>query len=230
MSNTQQEQVLARLCPHRGIGQENSLDAIGAGIKTSPLFVEFDIQWNNNNLYLGHPPVVGNDTLSQALELFKNTPIIPKIDIKLTSQTSNLALDELINQMSGWNPQKALINIAGDLNADEYFDAEKKLIAYTGDNVLLNIDLERYRGKNESEILTHINGLSRVPFSISPNLQTSTKAAIDFAKHNNIGHIHFWSFFDKKYTINNLYSRLEICKRHNLDVYFDIKTQNISDL
>ena len=58
MSTSQQAQVLARLCPHLGIGEENSLTAIQSGIKSSPFFVESDIQWHNNDLYLGNPPTV----------------------------------------------------------------------------------------------------------------------------------------------------------------------------
>lgn len=230
MPTGQYDKVLAKLCPHRGIGEENSLDAIRSGIQASPFLVEFDVQWYNDDLYLGHPPEVGENTLSQALELFRDTLIIPKIDIKLSSQTNNQGLQALIDQLLNWDPKKALINIAGDLSADEYFQAEKKLMKNTEENVLLNIDLERYTGKTDSIISDHIKNLKRVPFSISPNLETSTIDTISFAKEKHIHHIHFWSYFDKKYSTNDLYDRMELCNKYGLQVYFDIKTQNISDL
>lgn len=230
MPTSRHSQVLAKLCPHRGIGVENSLAAIQSGITANPLFVEFDIQWHNNDLYLGHPPEVGKNTLHEALELFRNTSTLPKIDIKLTSQTSNSALKALIVQLSTWNPKKALINIAGDLTADKYFQAEIRLMASTDKNILLNIDLERYSGKSKSAITAHIKHLQRIPFSISPNLATNTIDAINFAKQESIHDIHFWSYFDKKYSANDLYKRMEQCSKNGLQVYFDIKTQNISDL
>lgn len=106
----QKEIVYSKLCHHRGIGEENSLSAIKRGIRSSPFMVEFDIQWDKNDLYLGHPPEITNTKLIDALELFINSQILPKVDIKLKLQSFDDALSRLIKILNELKPQIVLVN------------------------------------------------------------------------------------------------------------------------
>jgi hypothetical protein len=165
--------------------------------------------------------------LREALELFLATSKLPKIDIKLTSQTADQALVSLINELHTWIPREALINVDGNLKADDYMNAEAQLQEETGDNVLLNIDLGRYRGKSHEAIVVHLHSLSRLPFSISPNLDDDIEYAIEFAKDLGIPQLHFWANFDRQYTIGELYEKMKLAEARGLVVYFDIKSSNI---
>lgn len=225
---TKKSKVMAKVCYHRGIGRENSLEAISSAIKTSPFLVEFDVQVWNNTLYLGHPPELGESTLAEALELFKNTRLLPKIDLKLTSESLTEALTLLVAELVTWAPRKALVNVGGETSAVEYMNSERLFMSKVGDNALLNIDLERYGGISRDEMIAHIKSLTRMPFSISPNLSDDLPAAIDIAKVVGIPHIHFWAHHDEQYTIVELYNKMKLCQKSGLKVYFDIKDSNIS--
>ncbi len=218
----------ARLCPHRGIGKENTLESIRSGIQLNPFLVEFDIQYFKNDLYLGHPPDLNiKSTLADALGLFTNTSTLPKVDIKLDINNFRAALELLITGLVPCSPKKVLVNISGALDASKYMAAETSMIRKTTDNVLLNIDLERYKGKSAQEIATHIIGLDRKPFSVSPNLDNDIPAAISFAIKQNIPHLHLWSYSDRTYSLKHFYKIMQSVLDSGLEVYFDIKTQNI---
>lgn len=223
------KEVLSKVCYHRGIGKENTLDSIQSAIVKSPFLVEFDVQWSKNELRLGHPPDLGENTLVEALKLFQNTNILPKIDLKLTNITFVNALGALVHILNQWTPRKAIINIDGDLDVDEYMQAEKELIRGTDENILLNIDLGRYGTNNNEAIVAYLKSLNRLPFSISPNLNDNAMIAIKLAKSLGIHHIHFWSFFDEKHSLEDLYNRMELCRDNDLEVFFDIKETNISE-
>ena len=138
-----------RFCPHRGIGKENTLGSIRKALATKPYLVEFDVQLNNHSLYLGHPPALNTKaTLDQALRLFAEAMAIPKIDLKINSQTQVDAVDELSKELKTWNPRLCLINIDGDVTSDSYMQAETRLLENTSKSTLLNIDLNRYRQKH----------------------------------------------------------------------------------
>ncbi len=227
MANIDQE-FTARLCPHRGVGKENTIESIASGIALKPFMVEFDVHEFDNALYLGHPPVISTEaTLEDALRLFANTTTMPKVDIKLNSGNAKAALQILIYKLAKHGPKKVLVNISGDLDANQYMLAELTLIKNTGEDVLLNIDLGRYAGKNNIEIANHINDLARSPFSVSPNLEDDIQGAIGFSHNQNIPQIHFWSYFDRSYRLEDLYKIMELVLGNGLQVYFDIKTQNI---
>lgn len=218
----------ARLCPHRGIGKENTLQGIRSGIELNPFFVEFDVQYFKNALHLGHPPDLNTtSTLLNALELFANTTTMPKVDIKLDITNYSAALELLLTELTAYNPKKVLLNIAGELDADKYMAAETTITRKTSTNILLNIDLARYNGKSSQQIATHLNGLDRKPFSLSPNLDDDVSAAISFAIKQNIPQLHFWSHFDRTYSLKHLYKIMQSVLDSGLEVYFDIKTQNI---
>lgn len=224
---TQKDFVYSKLCPHRGIGDENTLLAIKNGIKSSPFMVEFDVQWNDNDLFLGHPPVITNSRLVDALELFRNSKIIPKVDIKLKLQSFNEALEYLIRVLNEWDYLKILINIDGSISSDYFMKAETILLNNTSNNVLLNIDLERYKFKSPKSISAHLSSLARSPFSISPNLETNIDEIISFAKLHKINNIHFWSNPKKAYSIEELFRRIVLCEDNDIKAFLDIKTSNI---
>ena len=228
MTSEKQKTLNYRLCPHRGIGKENTLDSIQAGIAGIPLMVEFDVQLYRNKLHLGHPPDINTGSgLNDALQLFLNTSVLPKIDLKLNQQTSSEALAALTNELTTWSPRRALVNISGALDSNKFMEAESKLINDTKRNVLLNIDLERYKHKSTLEISKHVNNLNRRPFSLSPNLDTDINHAINFAVQHKIPHIHFWSYNNQRYELDYLLELMELVLSHGLEVYFDISHQNI---
>lgn len=228
MSFKDVEEFKKRLCPHRGAGIENTLSTVQSGIGLKPFFVEFDVQWHGDGLYLGHPPDMSKNTsLSDVLNLFANTPVLPKIDTKLDSHSWQLALSELIRELRKLGSRKALVNISGDLIADKYFEAETLLVKATSHNTLLNIDLKRYQGKSQKEVIEHIEWLGRKPFSISPNIDSDVEHAINFAIQEQINQVHFWAFPESKHSLQKLYELMELYLGRGLEVYFDIRADNI---
>jgi glycerophosphoryl diester phosphodiesterase len=217
----------SRLCPHRGIGKENTMQSIVAGISSMPFMVEFDVQLHSGTLYLGHPPQLNQEsTLQDALQQFLNKSAIPKIDLKLNPLTSQQSLDSLVAQLYRWG-DGALVNIDGDLDAKGFMAAEDFLMRKTEKSTLLNVDLCRYKGVDAITIDQHINDLTRAPFSLSPNLEDDLAYAIKFALKHKIPQIHFWSFYNKKYSQEFLCQRMETVLSNGIEVYFDIKTTNI---
>jgi len=218
-----------RLCPHRGVGQENTIASIRQGIAKNPFMVEFDTQYYDGNLYLGHPPNLNKETtLADALQLFDNALILPKIDLKVNFLDYERSLETLINQLENWNPRRALVNISDGLNIGNYMRAEAALMRRTDSNILLNIDLDRYKDKSDKQITEHLNNLPRRPFSLSPNLDDDIEASIDFAVRHGIPHIHFWAFHDRAYSLNFLYEVMDAALDQGLEVYFDIRLQNVA--
>lgn len=159
------------ICPHRGLGKENSLVAIKSAIDTNPFMVEFDIQNVNGTFYLGHPPKINyKSTLIDAVEIFKNTNVLPKVDIKCNTNWRS-DIDLLINQLENYNTD-FLINIGGDnLSSRQFMNAELYLLQETKSVFLLNIDIARYYNNERNIINNHISSLPRKPFSVSPMLE-----------------------------------------------------------
>jgi len=224
-----QEEFVKRLCPHRGIGEDNTLGGIERGLELKPFLLEFDIQHYDHELHLGHPPEVNETaTLADALSLYSRSKTIPKVDLKLTDADIEVSLNLLAAELAKWSPRKVLVNIAGELrDAASYMEAESTLLKITDNNVLLNIDLDRYRGISDNGVAEHVENLERIPFSISPNLDANIPAAIDFALQHDIPNIHFWSSFDKRYSKEHLFGVMGYVLDSALEVYFDIKAVNI---
>lgn len=227
MSTKIHNEFSARFCPHRGIGEENTLVGIEEAIRRSPFMVEFDVRPYNQTLYLGHPPHLNKHaTLQDALELFKSSQVMPKIDLKLDENTFEEGLNSLCVMLSTWT-SGALINVDGDLSSDRFMEAETFLMQNTVKSILLNVDLIRYQQVNSAAINQHIQSLKRLPLSLSPNLDADINDAIAFAKHHHIAHIHFWAFYNRTYELDYLCMLMERVLSNDLEVYFDIKFKNI---
>jgi hypothetical protein len=225
-----QKKFISRLCPHRGIGKENTLESIEAAISIHPFMVEFDVQLYRKSLHLGHPPDVNTESsLNAALKLFLKKSVMPKIDLKLNSRTYDEALAMLIDSLVAWNPRKALINIDGDLGADKFMEAESILVSRTSDSTRLNIDIGRYKNKSKLEINRHINNLARRPFSLSPNLDDNINNSINFALQNKIPQIHFWATRNRQYDLGWLSEIMDYVLSYGLEVRFDIRYENIME-
>lgn len=226
---TNDEEFARRLCPHRGIGQDNTLEGIELGLKLKPFMLEFDIQLYDSKLHLGHPPQVNTTALlTDALSLYANGQTLPKVDMRLEGHEIETSLSLLATLLNERSNSKVLVNIAGELhNATLYMAAEQRFIQNTKDNILLNIDTARYVGKTDDEISRHVGSLVRTPFSLSPNLETDIPKAITFALEHHIPHIHFWSSFDRRYSREHLHKVMRSVLENGLEVYFDMKTENI---
>jgi glycerophosphoryl diester phosphodiesterase len=217
-----------RLCPHRGVGIENTLEAIKSAIKLNPFLVEFDIQEYKHRLFLGHPPKIDMKAdLSQALSHFNKTTTLPKVDLKLSEITFDSALKLIPEYVKESILKNVLVNIDGELKPEQFMLAESNLMKNTDYKILLNIDLGRYNSLSEGTIDNHINNLDRKPFSISPNLEDNLSQVIKYAKKHKIYQIHFWSFPKSKYSLVQLYEKMNYVLLSGLEVYFDIKNQNI---
>ncbi len=219
--------LLERICPHRGIGDENTLAAIENGLLLQPFLLEFDVQYHHQNLYLGHPPGMAREaTLQEALELFAGQTSLPKVDLKLTERTVFVGLWAFITAIDKL-PFSVLVNISGDLQPQAYMKAEQVLMKSTPATVLLNIDLARYGKLSVAQIDAHLSSLARKPFSISPNLEAPLYMVESLARRHDIQHIHFWSHPASSYPVATLEEKLDDLQRKNFEVCFDIKQQNI---
>lgn len=215
--------ILAKtICYHRGLGKENSLDAVKNAILLRPFMVEFDIQNDKGIYYLGHPPKINYDyTLEDALLLYKNSVVIPKIDIKC-SLNWKADIDLLIKKTEHFTGD-LLINVGGGiLSSSQFMDAESYLLRNSKPNMLLNIDIARYKDYELSVVKEHIKLLPRLPFSISPMIESNYKSDIETAINAGIQNIHFWSNNSKKCSENELVSLYNKYSSLSTKVLFDI--------
>lgn len=217
-----------RFCPHRGVGSENTLQGIRNAVLQQPFLSEFDVRPYNGRLHLGHPPDLNLDTtLEDILVLFENVTTIPKIDLKLDDNTFKDGLEMLISQAKSTS-RKILVNIDGELSTAKFMQAEAFLLDNTSKNILLNIDLIRYKNISNEDIEQHINSLARAPFSLSPNIESDFDQVISFVQKHGINQSHFWSFYDKQYSLDFLCMLMKKTLDYKLQVYFDIKNENIA--
>ena len=223
-----QKLLTSRLCPHRGKGEENTVRGITAAIADKPFMVEFDVQWFQNNLYLGHPPQQKmGESLESALALFSDTKVMPKVDLKLPKDSFDEALHFLCDTLVSSSLEKILVNIGGQADTMNYMKAEKILLAAAPHNILLNIDLRRYEEASLQVIDEHVISLARKPVSLSPNLEDDIAQAIDFALYHDIPHVHYWAHPHKKYSTEQLIDIMIITEKRGLSCYFDIGKHNI---
>lgn len=218
-----------RICPHRGIGQENTLEAIQEGLKTEPFLLEFDVQMHDYDLFLGHPPLLNTETtLEQALNLYVGHRTTPKVDVKLTTISMHQAIDRLI-AIAGSYKSKMLVNLSGSLSSSQYMAAEKYLIQAASPYILLNIDLGRYQECAAEVIQQHLEELSGKIFSISPNLEDDIQPVIETATTYDVHHIHFWTLPDRTYLKSALAIRMEQLLDRGFEVYFDVQIDCLTD-
>ncbi len=210
------------LCPHRGLGEENGINAIKAAVRAKPFMVEFDIQNINGVLHLGHPPKINYEsTLKDALLVYDNSIVLPKIDLKCNTDWKSDV--DLLLAETQFTSRDLLVNLAGEnLDTAGFMNAENYLLLNSKSTILLNIDTRRYKGEKLPQIYNHINSLSRKPFSLSPMLESKYDADIDIASNCNIHQIHFWSNNSVQYSENKLLSILDKYSRLGFQVYFDI--------
>lgn len=218
------------LCPHRGVGGENTLEAIKSGLLLNPFLLEFDVHCFNKELYLGHPPNRSKEaTLDQALALYSGISTLPKIDVKLDKNTIAVTIDRLIEIITK-NIRPVLINLSGNLNSEQYLKAERYLYrAHANNSIMLNIDLGRYKGLSEDVIYGHLSKLQAHIISVSPNLEDDLAPVITVARAHKIKHVHYWSSADQKYKRDDLVKRMQNLLDKGFEVYFDISTHNLID-
>lgn len=222
------KQILAKaICPHRGIGDENSLIAIRSAVKNKPFMVEFDVQNIGGKLYLGHPPLVNLDvSVAEALIEFENSNVIPKIDLKCSIDWKT-DIDLLLIETNSVKTNM-IINIGGDnLDQNEFVEAEKYLLLHSEANYLLNIDIERYGNLGDIKILNHIRSLDRGPYSVSPKMEGDFDKEIDLATSSGIKNIHFWSNNSATYSEHELEHLINYYNDQGFNVLFDIKSNII---
>lgn len=217
-----QKNLAKIICPHRGLGVENSLEAIKAAVNTRPFMVEFDVQNVGGVLYLGHPPEINFDaTIDNTLKIYRNYEVKPKIDLKCNKNWKK-DIDLLLSRTNLLENQ-LIVNIGGDeLNSTDFMKAEEYLVLSSEANLLLNIDIARYSGKTTSQIIQHINSLSRKPFSVSPMLESRFAKDIKIASDCDIQHVHFWSNSTATYSEEDLFLLFEKYSKLDFQVYFDI--------
>jgi hypothetical protein len=220
-----------RVCPHRGVGEENTYIGIKIAVERRPFMVEFDGALSEDELYLGHPPIMSNTTVSEALDLYVGSPTIPKIDVKLKVDNYKKSLAVLVSLLATKSLPKVLINVGGDvgdLSAKQYMEAEAFLLAHAGNNILLNVDLARYSGASSAEIREHLSHLPRPPFSVSPNMEADLEGALEIAHRYGIPHIHFWADHHRQYELSTLDTTMRSVLDQGFQVYFDIQEHNIA--
>lgn len=189
--------------------------------------VEFDIQNKDGVFYLGHPPRMHYDAVvSEALQLFTDTTVLPKVDIKcLADWKKDISL--LANELNSFS-RKVLVNIDWPhLTSSQVLASEKYLLDETGPHVLLNIDIERYQGFSKKDIENHINSLKRPPFSVSPKLERDYDSEIKLADECSIKEIHFWTNYSRMYSEEELLEIYHTYTSQNFIVRFNIDTRCI---
>lgn len=228
---------------HRGmcsnILEENSLQAIKKAVDLKPPWVEFDIILSDNKeLKTGHPPQsVGN--FEEILKLFKNKKTYPKIDIKLHKEIELcfFMVNEVLNLLNFYNIKFALISITG--NRKNIIESQNYLFQKIKNNpkIKLNIDLAKYRKseKNTKEIENHIENLKDVIHSLSPEIhEEDWETNAQFAEKYQIKNLCFWlrSWPDvpnPKVSEKTIRKALELEKKYNIKIYFDINPQYIKN-
>jgi len=172
---------------HRGIGADNTLKSLQAGIDESPYLQEFDVQRYTRlqyflgrisgreapdfdyrtDLALGHPPEANLDeSLSDALTAFTGSDVLPKIDVK--PQWWQLdhykTVDIMLNAIKNFE-QPILINISGSPRnvpfikpkPAAFMELERYVSRHAPDETMINLDLERFGDLSDSAISRHID-------------------------------------------------------------------------
>ena len=231
MATSAKDKLIKSICPHRGLGEENSLLSISSGLLKHPFFLEFDIRYYDGQVLLGHPPHVGKlEVLTEALTLFEKSRTFPKIDLRIPKLGWESHVKALCKVLKGVN-QKVIVNIGGEIGkADPYMAAEVLVDTLTKSNILLNIDLARYFNKSSSQIDQHIESLVKLPFSISPNIESNIELALKTATQHDIKVIGLWMNVDSSYTLEELFKIYTQIQKAGLTPILDIYPDRIKGL
>ena len=238
------EVIRKRFGIHRGIESPyalpNSLDAIKNAISLNPIFVEFDVILDNGSIKTAHPPQEPLDNLEEVLTLFKESNTFPKIDLKLKENSYTILIDKVIDLVKKTN-EFTLINLSGIKIRDKMMQAEIYFASKIRDNpnIRLNLDLARYgrpRQKIDEIIQNHVKELKNTVYSISLEInEENWEAIFKFANHHGIKKCFFWlrgwpDVPNPKVKVKTILKALNLEKKYNIEIYFDINLNYIKGL
>ncbi len=225
---------------HRGVysnvSEENSLQAIKKAVDLEPLWVEFDIiLGNDKELKTGHPPQA-LDKFKDVLLLFKEKKTYPKIDLKLREEKKfyPFMINKTLDLVDSYGIKFTLISITGDkkyiMEAQNYLFQKIK----NNPKIKLNIDLTKYEEieKNFKKIETHINHLKNIIYCLSPeihknNWDKNAQLAEKYQIKNICFWLRSWDVLNPKVSEETIRKALELEKKYNIEIYFDINPQYI---
>ncbi|MHA1689525.1 MAG: hypothetical protein ACTSYC_00735 [Promethearchaeota archaeon] len=221
---------------HRGIespyAMPNSLEAIKSAVDLKPVFVEFDVIPVNGDLKTAHPPQKPLNNLSEILSIFNGTPTFPKIDFKLKEDTYKEAIDKLL-ELIKYSKKFVLINLSGIKKRNLIMDAECYLanIIMNYKHLRMNLDLARYRPprqKLDTSTIAHLKNLADVVHSISLEIyEEDWDLVFETGINFGIKNFQFWlrgwpDVPHPKLKLKTILKALELEKKFNVSVYFDI--------
>jgi len=260
------EQLESHLAFHRGIGKENTLTALHTGVEESPYLQEFDVQRytrlqkfagkiigrqppafdHRNELALGHPPETNlNGSLDQALELFRDTAVIPKIDVK--PQWWQLdhykTIDMLLTALEKFE-RPSLINVSGSPRnipfiapkPAAFLELERYVARHAPSQAMINLDLGRFGDLSDIHVARHIETLregspERV-HSFSPLIDDTNGVdrSIELALRHSVSDLHFWGIKTHSYHESDLVALAKRVTAIGLHPVIDIDLESIVPL
>ncbi len=212
---------------HRGIGKENSSEAIKRAIDSKKVsFVEFDVLLKNHSLKTGHYYNRPIDEFDKVIDLFVRKKVFPKIDIKINGMNYIEIINKVLENISKKELDFVLVNISGYPKFKSlYYVAERYLVEAIYNyklekRVKLNIDLGRYK---KYYIRPHLSKIARHVYSISPEINSNIDLVIELCKLYHIKRVMFW--FDEKLKDEKLKEKIiknaQKIINANLELMFD---------
>lgn len=214
----------SRLSAHRGYGSpQNSTKSIRAALEAGFVMVEFDVLLDNGQWWVGHAIDDDlNETLADALALFRDNQIVPKVDFKLAVDQFVPETFQAIYQELARFPGPKCVNLShrgqtviDDTHPESFFGAQDYIHAEQlmydlrpkqDTSVMLNLDLQRYKqhaGVSDEEIVRHIHAIKPIVDSLSPELTMPDiiEASYAVAQQCGIRTIYGWLHREMGHTI-----------------------------
>ncbi|MHA1340556.1 MAG: hypothetical protein ACTSRZ_10060 [Promethearchaeota archaeon] len=233
---------------HRGLespyAPPNSLKAIKSAIDLNPVFIEFDVIYFEGRAVTAHPPQKPLDDLREVMALFKGKTTFPKLDLKFDDKTYKKLTKIVVEILKDFDSY-ALVNLSGVKGRYKIFEVEEYFVNQIKDLpfVRINIDFARFRKiKNDfheaidKETEQHLKKIKDYIDAVSLEIYEEDwdyiiKMGLRFEIHN----YYFWlrGWPDVKHPvihIDVIKKAIELEKKHNINVYFDINTNYIEDL
>ncbi|MDA2936321.1 hypothetical protein MYX06_03835 [Patescibacteria group bacterium AH-259-L05] len=229
----------------------NSLNAIKAAVEQNPLFVEFDITYQNGNIKTGHPPQERLDPLEDVLKVFRGSKTFPKLDLKLGQTNDDFTLIDAVIKLVGqldipfalFSMSNAWIRGGGGWKKEKNREKLIQSYRYCADKIKgnprikLSFEIAKIKKYDkefvDKKIKNHIEYLAQTLYCLALEIhQGNWKESVQVAQEFNIPNIQFWltgwpDVSNPQVSKSTIFKALELEDQYPIKVYFDINPEYI---
>lgn len=229
----------------------NSLKAIKLGVAQNPVFVEFDVFYQDGRIKTSHPPQEPMAPLEDVLALFHGSKTFPKVDLKLGQTNDDFTfIDTVIKLIGQFNIPFALLSMSNTWikvgGTWEKKTNKKNLIQsyrYCTDKIRNNHSIKlsfeiaksKKSGKGfvDEKIKNHIEYLAQKIYCFAIEIhEQDWKETILMAQEYSIPVIQFWlrgwpDVPHPKVSKSTILKALELENQYPVKIYFDMSPEYI---